>query len=281
MTIAIVSENKCFNGTQKIISHESRHLNCNMRLSVFLPLQAEREPRPVIFWLSGLTCTEENFTSKAGAQRYAANHGLIIIAPDTSPRGASVPDDEAYDFGQGAGFYLNAVEDPWSKNFRMYDYITDELPSLIFQNFPAREQALGIMGHSMGGHGAITIALKNSNMFRSVSAFSPIVAPTQCPWGEKAFRGYLGSDRSIWKDYDATCLVEEGYNFDGSILIDQGDADQFLEEQLKPELFQQACDSNHQSVLIRMHSGYDHSYYFIASFMEDHIAHHADALLKS
>ncbi len=278
MSISIISETKCFNGIQQIVSHDSRALNSSMQFSIFLPPIASIEPCPIIFWLSGLTCTEENFTVKAGAQQHAANHGLIIVAPDTSPRGETVPDDEAYDFGQGAGFYLNATEKPWAHNFHMYDYIRAELPSIIFENFPARKDAQGIMGHSMGGHGALIMALKNPHTFRSVSAFAPIVAPTQCPWGERAFTGYLGSNRDQWKSYDATSLIQSGHYFDGTILIDQGEADQFLNEQLKPTLFEEACKSANQPILIRRQAGYDHSYYFIASFIEDHINHHAKAM---
>lgn len=279
MSITTISENQCFGGVQGVYSHLSEQLGCTMRFSVFKPAQAQTEPRPILFWLSGLTCTEENFTTKAGAQRYAAEHGLVVVAPDTSPRGEEVADDEAYDFGQGAGFYLNATAHPWAEHFHMYDYVIGELPALIFRNFPARADAQGISGHSMGGHGALTIALKNPKTFRSVSAFSPIVAPTQCPWGEKAFTGYLGSDRTLWQQYDATHLIESGAQFDGNILIDQGDADNFLDDQLKPHLFQQACDAAEQAVTIRMQSGYDHSYYFISSFIGDHMAHHARALV--
>ena len=278
MEISIVSENKCFNGIQQVISHDSELLKCSMRFSIFLPPKATNKSCPVIFWLSGLTCTEENFTAKAGAQQHAAKQGIIIVAPDTSPRGEGVPDDEAHDFGQGAGFYLNATEEPWAKNFLMYDYIRDELPAFIFKNFPARQDAQGIMGHSMGGHGALTIALKNPNTFRTVSAFSPIAAPTQCPWGERAFTGYLGPERALWNVYDATSLVRSGHYFNGTILIDQGEADQFLHNQLKLNLFEEACRSAKQPVLIRRQVGYDHSYYFIASFIKDHIDHHSEAL---
>ncbi len=278
MTLNTVSENRCFDGIQGVYSHASEQLGCDMRFSVFVPEAAEDSPRPVLFWLSGLTCTEENFTVKAGAQRYAAEHGLVIVAPDTSPRGDDVPDDDAYDFGKGAGFYLNATEAPWSKHFNMYDYITGELPALIFKNFPARADAQGIFGHSMGGHGALTIALKNPQTYRSVSAFAPIVAPMQCPWGEKAFKGYLGPDREAWARYDATALIERGARFDGDILIDQGRDDDFLENQLKPEIFAQACADAGQPLELHMRDGYDHSYFFIASFIGDHIAHHADAL---
>jgi len=278
LSLTILSENTCFAGTQGIYSHPSQQLDCTMQFSVFVPEQAQTEPRPVVFWLSGLTCTEENFTFKAGAQRYASEHGLVVVAPDTSPRGEDVADDDAYDFGKGAGFYLNATQEPWAKNFQMYDYITGELPALIFKNFPARADAQGIFGHSMGGHGALTIALKNPGIYRSVSAFSPIVAPTQVPWGEKAFSGYLGDTRDIWNQYDATELIKSGASFDGTILIDQGDADNFLKEQLKPHLFEQACNDSGQALNIRMQPGYDHSYYFIASFMGDHMAHHAKEL---
>ncbi|MEQ8666847.1 MAG: S-formylglutathione hydrolase [Rhodospirillales bacterium] len=282
MSLTTVSQNRCFNGVQGVYSHRSEQLGCTMRFSVFVPAAAEREPRPVLFWLSGLTCTEDNFTVKAGAQRYADEHGLVVVAPDTSPRngpgGDDVPDDDAYDFGQGAGFYLNATQAPWSAHFHMYDYITGELPAVIFGNFPARADAQGIFGHSMGGHGALTIALRNPGTFRSVSAFAPIVAPTQCPWGEKAFTGYLGPDRELWAPYDATALIEGGARFDGTILIDQGRDDDFLETQLKPELFAEACGVAGQPVEIHMRDGYDHSYYFIASFIGEHFAHHAAAL---
>ena len=278
MSLTTVSENRCFGGMQGVYSHQSEQLGCPMRFAVFVPRAAGNGPRPVLFWLSGLTCTEENFTVKAGAQRYADEHGIVIVAPDTSPRGDDVPDDEAYDFGKGAGFYLNATQAPWSTHFHMYDYITGELPALIFKHFPARADAQGIFGHSMGGHGALTIALKNPDTFRSVSAFAPIVAPMRCPWGEKAFTGYLGADRETWAPYDATALIERGARFDGTILIDQGRDDDFLEGQLKPQLFANACAEAGQAVEIHMRDGYDHSYYFISTFIGDHIAHHADAL---
>jgi S-formylglutathione hydrolase len=279
MTFETVSENKCFGGTQGVYKHTSQELGCDMKFAVFTPPQAEDDTRPVVFWLSGLTCTEENFTVKAGAQRAAAELGLVIVAPDTSPRGDDVPDDaDSYDFAKGAGFYLDATRQPWSKNYRMYSYITGELPALIFKHFPAQADKQGIMGHSMGGHGALTIALKNPDTFSSVSAFSPIVAPSQVPWGEKAFTGYLGDDRSAWADYDATALVESGKRFDGEILIDQGTADNFLEEQLRPEIFADACAKAGQKLDLRMQPGYDHSYFFIASFIEDHLRHHAEAL---
>lgn len=279
MIYETVSEQACFGGTQGVYKHTSQELDCEMRFAVFTPPQTANEPRPVVFWLSGLTCTEENFTVKAGAQRVAAELGLVIVAPDTSPRGDDVPDDkESYDFAKGAGFYLDATRQPWSKHYRMYSYITGELPALIFKHFPARADRQGIMGHSMGGHGALTIALKNPETFASVSAFSPIVAPSQVPWGEKAFSGYLGDDHDAWADYDATALIKAGNSFDGTILIDQGDADNFLDEQLRPELFIEACADVGQSVKLRMQSGYDHSYFFIATFIEDHLRHHAAAL---
>ena len=278
MTFEKVVENACFGGTQGVYKHSSQELDCEMRLAVFTPPQAEVEPCPVVFWLSGLTCTEENFTVKAGAQRVAAELGLVIVAPDTSPRGVNVPgEDDSYDFGSGAGFYLDATEAPWSQHYRMYSYVTGELPALIFKHFPARADRQAIMGHSMGGHGALTIALRNPDTFASVSAFAPIVAPMQVPWGEKAFGRYLGSDRATWVDYDATALIRAGRRHPGTILIDQGLADNFLAEQLQPNLFIDACESAGQAVELRMQLDYDHSYFFIATFIEDHLRHHAAA----
>lgn len=280
MTFQTISEQVSFGGTQGVYSHTSQELDCDVRFAVFTPPGASDEPKPVVFWLSGLTCTEDNFTVKAGAQRVAAELGLVIVAPDTSPRGVNLPgEDDAYDFGSGAGFYVDATEAPWSKHYRMYSYITGELPALIFKHFPARADRQGIMGHSMGGHGALTIGLKHSEIYASVSAFSPIVAPTQVPWGQKALTGYLGADQSTWNDYDATALMNAGKRHPGTILIDQGDADNFLSEQLRPELFVDACASVGQSVNLRMQPGYDHSYFFIASFIEDHLRHHAAALV--
>jgi len=279
MTFETVSELACFAGTQGVYKHASQQLDCEMRFAVFTPPQAASAPCPVVFWLSGLTCTEDNFTVKAGAQRVAAELGLVIVAPDTSPRGDDVPDDaDAYDFAKGAGFYLDATRQPWSKHYKMYSYVTGELPALIFKHFPARADRQGIMGHSMGGHGALTIALKNPETFTSVSAFSPIVAPSQVPWGQKAFKGYLGDDADAWADYDATALIRAGNRFDGTILIDQGDADNFLDVQLRPELFAEACADVGQPLTLRMQPGYDHSYFFIATFIEDHLRHHAAAL---
>lgn len=278
--IEVTSSARMFGGQVQFVKHASQACSCDMEFSIFLPEEANgEESLPVLWWLSGLTCTAENFTVKAGAQRYAAEHGIIIVAPDTSPRGEGVADDENYDLGQSAGFYVNATREPWSSHFHMYDYIVSELPGLVAANFPVDMERQGIFGHSMGGHGALTIALKNPGRFKSVSAFAPIVAPTQCPWGEKAFEAYLGSDRVAWEQHDATCLVKETKE-KLPTRIDQGDADNFLDEQLKPELFQQACDEVDYPVELRMQAGYDHSYYFIASFMGDHFMHHARALME-
>ncbi|MEM7193559.1 MAG: S-formylglutathione hydrolase [Pseudomonadota bacterium] len=274
----VVSEQRCFGGVQGVYSHHSDATGTDMRFSVFVPGQATSEKVPVLWYLSGLTCTEENVTVKAGAQQFAAEHGLIFVAPDTSPRGTGIEgEDDSYDFGSGAGFYVDATNPPWSKNYRMYSYITQELPQLLFENFPGESSQQGITGHSMGGHGALTIGLKHSDIYRSVSAFSPIVAPTQCPWGQKALSGYMGEDRSNWSQYDATELVLGGYS-SGEILIDQGEADDFLTDQLKPHLFEEACRKMGQKLSMRMQPGYDHSYFFIATFMADHIAFHADRL---
>jgi len=248
-----------------------------MRLAIYLPSVALRgQPCPVLYWLSGLTCTEQNFITKSGAQRYAAEHGLIIVAPDTSPRGEEVADDPSYDLGKGAGFYINATRQPWAKHYRMYDYVVEELPTLIEAQFPVT-QARAISGHSMGGHGALTIALRNPARYRSVSAFSPIVAPSQVPWGEKVFTAYLGDDRQAWKDYDAVELVKAGAER-LPLRIDQGGGDEFLDKQLKPELLRAACDATGHPLELNLRSGYDHSYYFIASFIGEHIAYHAKAL---
>ncbi len=240
--------------------------------------EANITPVPVLWYLSGLTCTEENFTFKAGAQRYAAEHGIILVAPDTSPRGAGVAgEEESYDFGTGAGFYVDALVDPWKENYRMYSYIVKELPDLVFKHFPGDRMRQGISGHSMGGHGALTIGLRNPETFLSISAFSPICAPVQCPWGQKALSGYLGQDQKNWHQYDASELVASGHR-SGEILIDQGTDDDFLSSQLLPQKLEQACQAENQSLRLRMQTGYDHSYYFIASFIGDHIKFHAERL---
>jgi len=266
----------CFGGWQDVYRHESKVLGCEMTVAVYLPPQAAHGRCPVLYWLSGLTCTEQNFITKAGAQRYAAEHGIILVAPDTSPRGDNVADAEGYDLGKGAGFYLNATRAPWAAHYRMYDYIVDELPAWVEANVPASD-VRAISGHSMGGHGALTIALKNPGRYRSVSAFSPIVAPSQVPWGQKAFAAYLGDDRAAWKAHDATELVAQAQER-LPLLVDQGGADEFLENQLRPQLLQAACDAAGHPLQLRMQPGYDHSYYFISSFIGEHIAHHAKAM---
>ena len=278
MLLETVEEHRCFGGLQGIYKHASRTTGTPMRFAVFVPPQAAERPVPAVWFLAGLTCTEENFTVKAGAQRVAADLGLALVAPDTSPRGLDLPGEhEAYDFGSGAGFYIDAAQAPWASHYRMYSYVTDELPALVAEAFPVDPSRKSVMGHSMGGHGALVCALRNPERYRSVSAFAPIVAPSQVPWGQKAFTGYLGPDRSAWADYDATALVA-GSAWDQPILIDQGDADGFLEEQLRPWLFEAACRTAGKPVAVRRRAGYDHSYYFIASFVADHLAHHARAL---
>jgi len=276
-----LSSQRVFEGELVYCEHRAQSTGCDMRFSVFLPPGVSAgAPAPVVWWLSGLTCTADNFTGKAGAYRAAAEQGLIIVAPDTSPRGADVPDDEAYDLGQGAGFYLDATEAPWQTNFRMHSYITDELQRLVMAEFPARQDAQGIAGHSMGGHGALTLGLRHPDLYRSISAFAPIVAPARVPWGRKAFSAYLGDDESSWQGHDATALMTAAGDRSGCapILIDQGQADEFLDEQLKPELFAAACAESGQVLELRHHAGYDHSYFFIATFIDDHIAHHARLL---
>lgn len=269
--------NKCFGGLQTVYKHASSTVGCEMTFAVYLPPKAVAGQKcPVLYWLSGLTCTEQNFITKSGFQKYAAEHELIVVAPDTSPRGEGVPNDPAYDMGQGAGFYINATQEPWAKHFKMYDYIVRELPSVINANFPVNGKA-GITGHSMGGHGALTIALRNPGVYKSVSAFSPIVAPTQVPWGQKALKAYLGDDQALWRQHDATELVKTAKE-KLPILIDQGDADQFLKDQLRPEIFEAACRQAMHPLTLRMQAGYDHSYFFITTFIADHIAHHAKAL---
>ena len=276
MTLERIEHRACFGGWQDVYRHHSDVLGCEMNFAVYLPPQAATQKLPVLYWLSGLTCTEQNFITKAGAQRYAAEPGVILVAPDTSPRGDGVADAEGYDLGKGAGFYVNATQEPWSQHYRMYDYVASELPALIEANFPATD-ARGISGHSMGGHGALIVALKNPGRYRSVSAFSPIVAPSQVPWGQKALEAYLGTDRNAWRDWDATALAA-GASERLPLLIDQGEADEFLATQLKPKLLQAACAAAGHPLQLRMQPGYDHSYYFIESFIGEHIAHHAAAL---
>ncbi|MBB1323521.1 S-formylglutathione hydrolase [Shewanella sp. SR43-8] len=278
MTIESISSTKAFGGWHKQYSHHSSTLNCAMRFAIYLPPQAESQAVPVLYWLSGLTCTDENFMQKAGAQRIAAELGMAIVAPDTSPRGEGVADDPdgAYDFGLGAGFYLNATKPPFSQHYQMYDYVVNELPALIEAHFPVTEQR-SISGHSMGGHGALTIALKNPHRYNSLSAFSPICHPMDCPWGIKAFRGYLGDDQQQWQQYDSSELMAKSQQFVPA-LVDQGSKDNFLDEQLKPQILVQAAKNKGYPLELRMQPGYDHSYYFIATFIEDHLRFHAKHL---
>ena len=276
-----LSETACFGGKVGFYRHSSAVNNCEMQISVFQPPQAAAGPVPVVTYLAGLTCTEETFMTKAGAQRIAAELGLMLVAPDTSPRGAEVPDDPdgAYDFGLGAGFYLNATEAPWNRHFHMYDYLTKELPEVVFANFPGNRDRQGITGHSMGGHGALTAGLKNPDTYKSISAFAPICSPVNCPWGQKALGNYLGSEQSSWADYDATELVKILDTMPAhKILVDQGLADQFLDRELHPHLFEAACKEKSVALELRRHDGYDHGYYFIATFIEDHLRFHADIL---
>ena len=280
MTIENVSWNKSFGGWHKQYTHHSSVLNCDMRFAIFLPPQiAQGAKVPVLYWLSGLTCTDENFMQKAGAQRLAAELGIAIVTPDTSPRGEGIPDDPegAYDFGLGAGFYVNATQAPWNRHYQMYDYVVNELPALIEEHFPVNDKR-AISGHSMGGHGALMIALRNPSRYSSVSAFSPISNPMNCPWGEKALTGYLGEDRTSWLQYDSTELLKQNQQ-PIPALVDQGDQDGFLEEQLKPATLAEAAQSVDYPLELRMQEGYDHSYYFIASFIDDHLRFHAQHLL--
>ncbi len=273
-----LSETRCFGGVQKTIRHASRETGTDMNVSIFLPPAAERGPVPVLYYLSGLTCTEENVTVKGGAQRRAAELGLAVVAPDTSPRGLDLPGEhDDWDFGSGAGFYVNATESPWRDHYRMYAYVTKELPGLVGETQPIDVSRAAITGHSMGGHGALVIGLRHPDRYASISAFAPICSPTRCPWGEKAFSGYLGADRSSWAEYDASLLVARTPH-PHEILIDQGAADGFLEQQLKPELLEAACRESGQALRLRLHEGYDHSYFFIATFMADHVEHAARAL---
>ena len=280
MPLETLSSSRCFGGAQAFHCHASSETGTPMRFAVYSPPAAERRKVPVVWFLAGLTCTEENFTVKAGAQRVASELGVMLIAPDTSPRGESVPDDPegAYDFGLGAGFYLDATEAPWSANYRMRSWIERELPALIAAELPAADmERQSIMGHSMGGHGALTIGLRNPGRFRAISAFAPIVSPMNCPWGEKALGGYLGADRAAWRQYDACALLEDGARAK-ALLVDQGGSDSFLESQLKPQLLRQACAAVGVPLTLRLQPGYDHSYYFISTFIEDHLRWHAERL---
>ncbi|MBL4580256.1 MAG: S-formylglutathione hydrolase [Gammaproteobacteria bacterium] len=277
-----IASKKMFGGEQRRYKHKSETLSCDMHFSIYLPPQVSEGPVPVLYWLSGLTGTDENFVIKAGAQRVASELGLAIVMGDTSPRGEDVPDDpeQAYDFGLGAGFYLNATEAPWSKNYRMYDYITQELPALINESFPVDPSRQSIFGHSMGGHGALSIALKNPDKYKSVSVFAPIVSPINCPWGLKAFSNYLGNDKSTWQEYDSVSLISKATTH-LPMLVDQGTADEFLENQLKPELLLAAAKKAGYPLQFIEREGYDHSYFFIASFIEEHLRFHEKILRAS
>ena len=271
-----IEQHLVFGGSQEVWEHQSKVLSCPMRFAIYIPPKAKDKELPVLYWLSGLTCNEQNFITKAGFHRYAAEQGLIVVCPDTSPRGEDVADDAAYDLGQGAGFYVNATEKPWAQHYRMYDYIVEELPALIREHFPVSEKQ-SICGHSMGGHGALVLALKNPEFYTSVSAFAPIVSPTQVPWGHKALSAYLGENQEAWAQYDAVMLIENGARV-RSLLVDQGLADNFYEEQLRTPLLEKACADAGIAADVRYHKGYDHSYYFISSFIAEHIAYHADKL---
>lgn len=274
-----ISRVKMFDGCLITYSHESTSNHCTMQFSIFLPAQADNGKVPGLYFLSGLTCSDENFMVKAGAQRYAAEYGIALISPDTSPRGGDVADDpDSYDYGKGAGFYINATREPWSANYHMYDYVVSELPALIESELPISDRLRSVCGHSMGGHGALVVALRNPGMYRSVSAFAPICAPTQCPWGQKIFEGYLG-DVEAGNDYDAVNLIASARE-KLPLLIDQGDDDEFLAEQLNPQLLEAACQRNDYPLNLRMQRGYDHSYFFIQTFIEEHVAYHAAALNK-
>jgi S-formylglutathione hydrolase len=278
--LEIVSENKSHGGRQLVVSHASHATSTDMTFSIFLPPQSKEGGKlPVLWYLSGLTCTHANVTEKGEYRAACAEHGIIFVAPDTSPRGDDVADADGYDFGKGAGFYVDATQAPWAKNYRMWSYVTDELPALVASEFPADMQRQGITGHSMGGHGALTVALNDPDRFRSVSAFAPIVAPSQVPWGQKALGGYLGEDRDSWRKHDAVALIEDGARV-ADLLVDVGDRDPFIEKELRPELLQQACAAVGIPLQLRIQPGYDHSYYFISTFMADHIAWHAERLKR-
>lgn len=271
-----VSENACFGGTQGVYTHASAATGCDMTFGLFLPAEARDGPVPVLWYLSGLTCTHENAMVKAGAQGWAAEQGIALVFPDTSPRGAGVADDDAYDLGQGAGFYVNATQAPWAPHFRMWDYVTEDLPALIFDHFALDPERQAITGHSMGGHGALTIAMTLAGRFRSVSAFAPICHPTASDWGQKQFTAYLGEDADAWEEHDAALLMRDA-GFDGPVLVDTGTKDQFL-DLLMPEALAGAIAARRQQAVFRMQPGYDHSYFFVSSFMEDHVTFHAEAL---
>lgn len=277
----IIERNRCFDGEQLRIRHHSQTLSCEMIFALYVPPQAATRKVPLLWWLSGLTCNDQNFVTKAGSQRIAAELGIAIIAPDTSPRGDDVPDDEnkAWDFGLGAGFYINATQQPWAKHYRMYDYVQSELPALVAKEFADRIDVSrqSISGHSMGGHGALTLAIRHPQQYKSVSAFSPIVAPMQCPWGEKAFSHYLGHDKASWAEHD-TCALITSRGFDKPLLVEQGLADNFLTNQLKPELLEAVCMESGVKLTLNRREGYDHSYYFISTFFENHLRHHAEYL---
>jgi len=280
--VEILSENKSHGGRQLVVKHRSRATSTDMTFSIFLPPQVDRgEKLPVVWYLSGLTCTHANVTEKGEFRAACADHGLIFVAPDTSPRGPDVPTapEGAWDFGLGAGFYVDATEEPWSKHYRMWTYVTEELPALVVGEYPVDGYRQGIMGHSMGGHGALTVALRNADLFRSVSAFAPIIAPGQVPWGQKALTGYLGADRASWRRHDSVALIEDGARLP-EILVDVGDADPFIEKELRPELLERACAAAGIPLSLRIQRGYDHSYYFISTFMAEHLSWHAERLQK-
>ena len=276
----LLEEHRCFEGWQQRWRHDSTTLNCAMTFSIFLPPPRESTPPPVLYWLSGLTCTDENFATKAGAQRVAAEIGIVLVMPDTSPRGDKVADAESYDLGKGAGFYLNATQSPWAEHYRMYDYISDELPKLVQEHFNVADRA-AISGHSMGGHGALIVALKNPGKYASVSAFAPIVNPCRVPWGQKAFNAYLGEDQKTWQEWDSCALMLQSDPTKAiPMLIDQGDSDQFLADQLQPAVLAEAARQADWPLTLRVQSGFDHSYWFIASFIEDHLRFHGRELFR-
>ena len=274
-----ISSSRCHGGEQQVWRHESEATGTPMTFAVYMPEHREGDTLPVLWWLSGLTCTHENAMVKCEYKAACNEHGVVFVCPDTSPRGEDVPDDDEYDFGKGAGFYVNATQEPWKANFNMRRYVEEELPSLVSRHFPVDMDRQGISGHSMGGHGALTVSLRNPGRFRSTSAFAPIVSPLNCPWGEKALTGYLGEDRQAWREYDAVALVEDGARLD-EVLIDQGRADEWLDDQLKTHLFDQACQDAGMNATIRMQEGYDHSYLFVSTFIADHVAWHAERLKR-